>query len=115
MLTREAILGADDLPREKVDVPEWGGAVYVRTMTGAERDKYEAELLATEDKTARLVNIRARLAGLTVCDEAGKRVFADGDIEALGAKSAAALDRIFPVAMRLNGLSATDVEGLEKN
>ncbi len=33
ILSKEAILSADDLPREIVSVPEWGGQVYVRTMT----------------------------------------------------------------------------------
>ena len=41
-LNREAILAAEDLPRELVEVPEWGGAVYVRALTGAERDQFEA-------------------------------------------------------------------------
>ena len=41
MLTKEAILAADDLPREKVDVPEWGGEVYVRALTGAQMQPVE--------------------------------------------------------------------------
>ena len=38
MLDRNAILGADDLGREVVDVPEWAGSVQVRGLTAAERD-----------------------------------------------------------------------------
>lgn len=33
MLTREQILQSDDLPRETVQVPEWGGEVQVTTQT----------------------------------------------------------------------------------
>jgi len=31
ILSKDAILAADDLPRETVNVPEWGGEVLVRT------------------------------------------------------------------------------------
>ena len=39
MLTREQILGLSDLPREEVRIPEWGGVVFVRALTGSERDQ----------------------------------------------------------------------------
>jgi len=52
---------------------------------------------------------------LTICDEEGTRLFAAKDMDELGKKSAAALDRIFTVAQRLNGLSGEDVEDLAKN
>ena len=40
-LTKENIISADDLQRERVDVLEWKGHVFVKTMTGAERDSFE--------------------------------------------------------------------------
>jgi hypothetical protein len=41
-LTRDAILQAPDLQGEDVAVPEWGGTVRVRGLSGAQRDAYEA-------------------------------------------------------------------------
>ena len=41
MLTKDQILKSDDLPSEEVSVPEWGGSVMVRSMTGYERDQFE--------------------------------------------------------------------------
>src|SRR5947199_100548 len=38
LLTREQMLAADDLHREFVEVPGLGGGVWVRTLTGTERD-----------------------------------------------------------------------------
>lgn len=73
MLTREQILQCDDLPKETVKVPEWGGEVQVRTMTGTDRDAFEASLIGKE---GRLENVRARLVSLAVCDESGKAMFA---------------------------------------
>lgn len=115
-LSRDDILGADDLPSEEVEVPEWGGTVWVRSMTGLERDVFEASLTqGAGDKKVNLKNIRARLVSLTAVDEEGTRLFSDADIAELGAKSAAALDRVFSVAQSLNGLGNEDVEELAEN
>ncbi|WP_461369485.1 hypothetical protein [Candidatus Darwinibacter acetoxidans] len=117
ILTRDAILQAEDLPRELVEVPEWGGCVYVRALTGAERDAFEASVVEQRGKSTKmnLRNIRAKLVALTAVDEEGKRLFTDDDAALLGKKSAAALDRVFDVAQRLSGLKDEDVEELAKN
>jgi hypothetical protein len=51
---------------------------------------------------------------LTVCDASGERLFADSDIALLGRKSARALDRVFSVAQRLNGIGAEQVDAAKK-
>lgn len=112
MLTRDQILMCDDLPRETVQVPEWGGEVQVRTMTGADRDTFEASLIGKE---GRLENVRARLVSLALCDESGVRLFNDSDVIALGQKSAKALDRVFTVAQRLNGIGADQVDAAKND
>ena len=114
MLNIEAILETDDLRRELVQVPEWTGDVYVRTLTGTERDAFEQSMVGKKSKM-NLDNVRARFAVLTICDDAGKRLFTDEDAKVLGDKSAAALDRVFAVAQRLNGFSSEDAEDLAKN
>jgi hypothetical protein len=111
ILSKEAILAADDLPRESVSVPEWGGDVLVRTMSGTDRDAFEASLL---EKDGRMENVRARLVALTLCDAQGDRLFDDGEIAALGRKSARALDRVFSVAQRLNGIGVEQVDAAKK-
>lgn len=110
MLSRDQILSADDRKRQEVGVPEWGGSVHVRVMSASERDKFEAAFLADKSK-----DVRARIAAYVICDEAGAPLFSEADIPALGAKSAAALDRVFSVAMRINKLSDRDIEELAKN
>ncbi len=61
-----------------------------------------------------LHNIRAKLAIATIVDEDNKPVFDEADIEKLGNKSCAALDRVFAAAQRLNLISDTEVEILAK-
>jgi TATA-box binding protein (TBP) (component of TFIID and TFIIIB) len=116
-LTREAILDAGDLQAELVEVPEWGGSVFVRSMTGTERDQFESEAYTVKGKNVEMnrENFRARLLVRVLVDEANQRLFSPTDMVALGAKSAKALDRLFTVAMKINGLSKEDVEDLTKN
>ena len=117
MLTREQILQAVDLARETVGVPEWGGEVLVQSLTGWERDAYEATLMQLRGNNPQwnLVNARAKLVARSCVDEAGARLFTDDDVKALAKKSAAALQCVYDVAMRLSGLSSQDMEDLTKN
>lgn len=120
-LTRDAILNAPDLAHEDVFVPEWKGTVRVRALTAAERDAFEASV--TEDTLGptgaprmKRENFRAKLVVRAVVSaETGARLFEDTDLEMLGTKSAAAVDRLFGVAQRLAGLTEADVKELEGN
>jgi len=114
MLNKKDILGADDLKFVVVSVPEWNGEVKVKSMTGKERDSFESTLKKVDGEIS-TENIRARLCAACIVDEDGNCIFEREDIELLGEKSAAALDRVFEVAQRLNGLTAADVKELEKN
>ena len=121
ILTRDQILGAEDLKRELVEVPEWGGSVFVRAMMGTERDSYEESVLQISQNgkgvTAKpiLAAMRAKLCARCIVDESGARLFTDEDVDALGTKSAAALDRVFAVAQRLNAIGDKDLEELKGN
>ena len=110
LLTRDAILGAQDMAHVDVEVPEWGGVVRIKMMTGTERDAFEATTIKRQGKkvSMNLVNIRARLVARTAVDEKGKLLFSEADVEALAQKSAAALHRVFEAARQLNGLREED-------
>ncbi len=117
-LTKADILAADDLPRELVSVPEWdNGHVHVRVLTSGERDRWVQQHMDLESGKARrnVANITASLVALVTVDEKGARLFGDADVEALAAKNAAAVGRLFDIATKLNGLSQTDIEELAKN
>ena len=114
-LDRDSILNLQDFAPVKVDVPEWGGEIYVRTMSGLERDRFEQMLFVGEGPSRRLNdNYRARLVCLTACDEKGAAIFRLEDIHAIGGKSAKALDRIVEVAARLNGIGEQAVVDAKK-
>jgi hypothetical protein len=116
-LGRDAIIDADDRSYESVDVPEWGGKVRVRGLTGAQRDAYEESLVITNGNSRKvnLANARAKMCVLAIVDREGRQVFSADDVRALGRKSAAPIERVFDVARRLSGMSDEDVEKLTEN
>jgi hypothetical protein len=114
ILSREQILAAQDLRREKVTVPEWGGDVFVKALTGLERDGFDMSLIGA-DRKADLLGARAKLAVRCIVDENGERLFGDDDVQFLAAKSATALERIGRVAQRLNGMGDSELEDIKGN
>lgn len=121
-LTRDDILGAQDRTTEVVPVPEWGGTVTVRGLSGSERDAYQSGFYSfgPNDKGGMRVtavnnqNMMARLVALSVIGPDGARLFRDADVVALGERSAVALERVNDVAMRLSGLEAQTMEALKE-
>jgi hypothetical protein len=112
-LTRDQILNAADYQRHVEPVPEWGGDVILRSPNLADRDAYVARLLGSTGPLA--VGHRAQLVAVCVIDEDGARVFSDADIEALAAKDAAVIDRLFEACQKLAGLAQHAPEETIKN
>jgi hypothetical protein len=101
---------ATKIPRERLELPELGGFVFVKGMTGGERDEFER---SCRDAKGRLRgNTRARLAVRTVVNEDGSRVFTDDDIQTVGRIRVDVLQKIFNLAQKLSGISDADVEEL---
>lgn len=118
VLTREDILAAKDTKIEPVEVPEWGGMVFVRGLSGTDRDSFELAMIEQRGKKqeVNLRNLRAKLIVRCAVDsddpDTAQPIFKIEDIPALGRKSAAALQRVYTVAQRVSGLSNEDVEEL---
>ena len=60
------------------------------------------------------MEVRETLSAFSICDEQGSLLFTKKDISALGKKSAAALERVVNVAMRLSGIGEQDMKELAK-
>ncbi len=115
-LTADEILNADDIKVELVDMPEWGGEVYVRTISGSSRDRFEATVTQNGQKgNSHLHDIRARFCSIVLSDEKGKQLFDAMNIQALSAKSADALQRVMDAGLALNGMDPDGIEKAEKN
>jgi hypothetical protein len=112
-LTKADILSANDLIREEVEVPEWGGKVWVTSFSADAKDAMEFQIFSLNKKSG--VGMRAAYVGLALIDEYGQRLFTDEEIPMLGTKFAGAVDRIFEVVSRINRISQKDLDELEKN
>ena len=124
-LTRDTILGVDDRKVEDVSVPEWGGTVLIRGMTGKEREQFEDlhnEEVPAGNRAGRRAgqtvskfdrkNLRSRLVVWCVIDDKGERLFSDADLDIINGKNGAALERIVDVAMRMSGMTDGDIDDL---
>lgn len=111
-LTADQILAADDLGLKRVDVPEWGGELYVRVMSVRERDDYERLWLGK--KETGIDNFRSQYLARVLCNEKGELLFSRGQIDKLAEKSGAVMGRLFDVAMKHNNMTEEDVQELGK-
>ncbi|MCS6289432.1 MAG: hypothetical protein H8K10_10690 [Nitrospira sp.] len=116
LLSKDAILAADDILTETVYVPEWKGSVIVCGLTGAAKDAYDKSIVEVKGnkRTVNLDHVRAKLLVRTLVNEQRQPLFLESDIIRLGTKSAAVLDRLCAIAQRLSGMRAEDAEELKK-
>ena len=112
-LTKDQILAADDMGLLEVQVPEWGGSVFVRVMTVGERDSYENDWMVNKNKGVE--NFRSKFLQRVLCDENGDLLFTADEIGVLAKKSARVIARIWEKAMQHNALADADVEEMAKN
>lgn len=114
VLGRADILGAQDRKPIRVEVPEWGGVVYVRHMSAAAKDRFDA---AARDEKGKFIQElwRARVAAATMVDADGHLLFSEEDVRALGERSQIALDRVVAVANGANAMDGTAIEELAGN
>jgi uncharacterized Fe-S cluster-containing protein len=122
VLTRQDLLKKQELKIERVVLGE-DECVYVRQMTGRERDRFEQSLLKEKQNAngqlefvRSLDDFRAKLAVNTICDADGKNLLNPGDIETLSQNMRAArLELIINKAQELNRISEVDKENMVKN
>ena len=104
------IFAIDDIESETLDVTVWGVTVLVKSMTARDRSR----MIASSTDGSGNFNLEDVLPDMVIActfdPETGERVFLDTDRNALMAKSAAAIEQIAAVAMRLSGMDTTAVD-----
>jgi hypothetical protein len=120
-----AIVGADDIRHEDIDVPEWGGVkLRVRGLDGATRDWYEGRMYAiraAQRNGHQIADVEIKMANYR--SEFVRRCLFNPDTdepvpitaEQLGAKSSRVVGRLFDLANRLSGMDDDAVEEAEGN
>ena len=121
ILNREKLLTKEVLEVRKVDLGK-GEFVYVKQMTGHERDNFERSLLKEVKKgneldyVRSLEDFRAKLAVNTLCDKEGILLLKPMDYPVLSqSMSAARLEKIVNISQEMNAIKEEDKEKLVKN
>lgn len=122
LMDRLSLLAKEELQIVEV-ILDKGQSVFVRQMTGRERDLFEQTLIqekkddkgeVTYEKS--LGDFRAKLSVQTICNAEGDLLLLPEDYETLSKNmSAARLEKIVNVAQELNKISEQDKENLVKN
>ena len=101
---------------ELVPVPEMGGDVYVRAMSGRERDDFERWLLAERKSDTDIPEgFRERMLLASLSDENGRPLINEDDISQLMAQPSNVVEALFAAACRINGMGGDALEDKEKN
>lgn len=114
MLTMQQILAAPDMEgTQRVDVPEWGGHVYVCKLSGGEGDAWAHRHDGEDDAKP---DVRASMVAMCMSDADSNKLCVDkAQAQALGDKSIAALNRVFDSGMNFNGMTRAADEAAAKN
>jgi hypothetical protein len=106
-LDRNAILNASVGEIVTVPVPEWGGDVCLRPLSGAEVSVIYGKDMPSEQVTQALVVA-------SICDESGARLFTNEDAPALFAKSYSSLQPIITKALEINRMTKESADAAKK-
>lgn len=129
MLTPEVIEAADDQVTRRVEVPEWGGHVFVRNPTALEKNKFEQQGMVRRgrDREANLNDLKERLVLNFTCYEDRRPFFCPSEsrpvpeehakktLAMLRRKNSAPVERIADMALKLGGWTEEDVEQMVGN
>lgn len=116
MFDQSIVFAVEDKPLRPVECPEWGGTIWIKTLSATELDAYQASCLRfgrDGKRSPDLRNVRAKLVVACACYEDGRSFFTDPEAVAkLGGKSARVVDRLYAVADELNKTSESEIEKL---
>jgi len=115
MLNREDFIKPRPPKLIPVNVPDLGGAVYIRVPTAAEFEKHQQRQSKQHAAGLGGIGLRARIAILVCADEKGDWLFTPADEAALSALPLTALDAIFAAASPILGFSEKAKDDAEKN
>lgn len=127
MLTRDMIAEAIDYEMIEKEIPEWGGTIFLRSMTAHNYDamqvwfarfggeKGSMQVLLREEPEL-LNGLKTTLISYCLCDKDGTFLFDDEEGRAiLQSKSGTVIDRLYDAAMALNKLTEEEIVDEKKD
>jgi hypothetical protein len=123
-LSREQILGAEDLKIKEIEVPVWNDTVYIKQLTRGQQDEYHKRQFSklAMKQQGKSQNIESNIIifghdawifAQGVCDEDGKRMFTDAEVIKLDEKNGEAIGFVASEIVKFSGMES-DISELEK-
>ncbi len=115
-LTRDKIFAKPpEFRRERVEVPQWGGHVYVQQISAKDFEAWQ-DWIAKQENAKCPQSHRAALIVDCVCDEHGKPIFTErSDLNVLGEHQNTTIDLLYEACKRVNLADKTSLGDAEKN
>jgi hypothetical protein len=107
ILSADAILRSEDLARETVEVPEWGGAVVVSALSVHALNEANRKATVNGEVDAEKITVQLVIEGMV------EPKLSDDQAGQLAGKSAAVMNRLGSIIFRLSGVDTETVRGLE--
>lgn len=112
---REKILSAEDISSEKVEIPEWGVTIEMRSISGRKRCEMRKNLTSNNGMIDDAKLYQQILINCAFDPETGEPIFTEADKDAILEKNGAVLESLAIVGMKLSGMSQDSIDDAEKN
>lgn len=114
LTSANAILQSDDFRYEEIEVPEWGGSLRLKSLSGTERT---AILKLLNQKKDTVDGVYEKVIIFCAVNAEGGKIFEDNQntLAILQAKDASVTQRIGMKALELSGLGQNSKDNAEKN
>ena len=124
-LTRDEILGFQDIKTKEIHVPDWDADIFIRKLTRGQQDEYAKRRFGKAsfkqagkasqqvEGSVDIFGHDAWIVAQGACDEEGKRLLKDSDVVALNDKSGEAIGFIAVQIIEWSGMRE-DIESLEE-
>lgn len=110
LLNRKQFIDADDIKYCEVELPELGGSVRIRSMSGKDEIEFE-DVKKNKEATEWIFWAIARYC----VDENNQQMFTEDDVEAIKEKSSSSIKKLFDAILDLNTINDSKVEAEAKN
>lgn len=116
-LTRADIFSKPpEFARERVEVPQWGGHVYVKQITARAIETWQDWLVEQEKSDGLKHSFRVKLIMLCVCDEEGRLIFTDAaDLAVLTDRENSVVELLWQACRSVNRMDKEATEKAAKN
>jgi len=118
-MTREEILNSRNFGVKEIEILDVG-KVFIRKWSGKDRAKFLQASISVNGENVdvkydKIFDNMSLVVALSLCDESGKRMFSDEELDLIGELDADVIQEIYQESLKLNSLAPKSLEESAKN